>query len=215
LKRALSCLILDLDGTVADNSDMIIDIYRQILQKYLGRAYSRQEILSLFGPPEGAILKHLLPPESFEDALENFYRLYEERHAERAFLERQRLKEIRSWGLRLALFSGKGRRSAEITLRKLHLQGIFDVVVTGEDVSRSKPNPEGVRMALMKLEASPEEVLLVGDSPLDIQAGRAAGVETGAALWGTKQRQELLTSAPDYIFPSVPDFIDHVRSRVR
>jgi len=215
LKLALSCLILDLDGTVADNSDMIIDIYREILQKYLGRAYSRQEILSLFGPPEGAILKQLLPPESFDDALEDFYRIYDARHPERAFLDGQKLEEIRSWGLRLALFSGKGRRSAEITLRKLHLQGIFDVVVTGEDVSRSKPDPEGVRMALMRLEAPPEGALLVGDSPLDIQAGRAAGVETGAALWGTTQKQELLTSAPDYVFPSVPDFIDHVRSRVK
>jgi len=85
--------------------------------------------------------------------------------------------------------------------------------VTGEDVSRSKPDPEGVQLALMRLEAPPEEAMLVGDSPLDIQAGRAAGVETGAALWGTKQRQELLTSTPDYVFPSVPDFIDHVRSQ--
>lgn len=215
MKRALSCLILDLDGTVADNSDMIIDIYRQILQKHLRRAYSRQEILSLFGPPEGAILKQLLPPESFHDALEDFYRIYEERHPDRAFLDRQKLEEIRSWGIRLAIFSGKGRRSAEITLGKLHLQGIFDVLVTGEDVSCSKPDPEGVRIALMRLEASPKKALLVGDSPLDIQAGRAAGVETAAALWGTKQRQELLTSAPDYVFLSIPDFIDHVRSRAR
>ena len=209
----LSCLILDLDGTVADNSDMIIEIYREILQKYLGRAYSRQEILSLFGPPEVAILKHLLPPESFHDTLEDFYRLYEERHPDRAFLDRQTLEEIKSWGLRLAIFSGKGRRSAEITLGKLHLQEIFDVVVTGEDVSRSKPDPEGVRVALMRLEAPPEEALLVGDSPLDIQAGRAAGVTTGAALWGTKQRQALLASSPDHVFPSVQDFIDHVRLR--
>lgn len=86
--------------------------------------------------------------------------------------------------------------------------------MTGEDVSRSKPDPEGVHLALLRLETPPKEALLVGDSPLDIQAGKAAGVETGAALWGTKQRQELLTSAPDYSFPSVPDFIDYVRSRV-
>jgi len=213
--RTLSCLILDLDGTVADNSDMVIDIYREILQKYLGRAYSRQEILSLFGPPEGAILKQLLPPKSFEDALEDFYQLYDERHPDRAFLDREKLEEIRSRGLRLALFSGKGRRSAEITLRKLHLQGIFTVAVTGEDVSRSKPDPEGVQLALMKLQASPGEALLVGDSPLDIQAGRAAGVTTAAALWGTKQKQELLASKPDYVFHRVSDFMEHVTSHSR
>lgn len=178
----------------------------------MGRTFSRREILSLFGPPEGTILRQLLPPESFEDALEDFYRLYHARHPDRAFLDRDMLRQMRSWGLKLGLFSGKGRRSAEISLIKLGLQDAFDVVVTGEDVSRSKPDPEGVQLTLRKLGRSPEGALFVGDSPLDIEAGRAAGVVTGAALWGTKQRQELLTSKPDYIFPRVRNFMEHARS---
>jgi len=213
--RMLSCVILDLDGTVADNSDMIFEVYGEVIHKYLGRAPSQREILSFFGPPEGAILKQLLPPESFEDALEEFYRLYYLKHPDRAFLDREKLDEIRSWSLRLGLFSGKGRRSAEITLRKLGLQLAFDVVVTGEDVCRSKPDPEGLQLALRRLGTSPGRALFVGDSPLDIEAGRSAGIMTGAALWGTKQKQELLKSVPDYIFPGVSDFMEHLRSHAK
>lgn len=204
-----------MDGTVADNSDMILEVWGEIIQKYLGRASSQQEILSLFGPPEGAILEQLLPPESLKDALEDFYRIYDLKHPDRAFLDRDTLGEIRGWGVRLGLFSGKGRRSAEITLSKLGLQDIFDVVVTGEDVSRSKPDPEGLQLALRILATPPRETLFVGDSPLDIQAGKAAGVMTGAALWGTKQQQPLLKCAPEFAFPTVSDFVEHVRSHAK
>ena len=60
----------------------------------------------------------------------------------------------------------------------------FAVVVTEDDVTRLKPDPEAVLMAAEKVAVHPSELLVVGDSPADMQAARLAGAPCGAALWG-------------------------------
>ena len=64
-------------------------------------------------------------------------------------------------------------------------------MVTGEDVESPKPDPEGVPPALQGLSLSQSQVLVVDDSVVDIQAGRRAGMVTGAALWGLKDFRDL------------------------
>jgi len=73
----------------------------------------------------------------------------------------------------------------------LTLKRYFAAVVTGEDVTRNKPDPEGIQMVLKRMEVRPSRVIMVGDSASDIQAGRNAGVITGAALWSSKAMRDL------------------------
>ena len=83
------------------------------------------------------------------------------------------------------------RSLVNVVLESVQLKHWFKTVVTGEDVERPKPDPEGVQLALQGLSLSQSEVLMVGDSAADIQAGRKAGVVTGAALWGLKDLRVL------------------------
>ena len=81
----------------------------------------------------------------------------------------------------------------------------MDVMVGADDVEQPKPHPAPVTKALERLGAVPREALFVGDSPIDIQAGRAAGTHTAAALWGPFPRELLEKERPDHCVERVSD----------
>jgi pyrophosphatase PpaX len=83
-------------------------------------------------------------------------------------------------------------------LVRASLEDTFDVVVGADDVTRPKPDPEPVRLALERLGAHPSGAVFIGDSRHDLVSGRAAGVKTAAALWGPFDRAHLADLEPDY-----------------
>ena len=76
--------------------------------------------------------------------------------------------------------------------------------VQGTDGFPAKPEPDVIFASLKVLGANPENCLLVGDSPADMEAGRRAGVKTCAVLWGYGTREDMARWEPDY-------WIDHPR----
>jgi pyrophosphatase PpaX len=110
-------------------------------------------------------------------------------------------------GAQLALVTSKLRSGAERGLKATGLTDFFAVLVTAEDVSRPKPHPEPVEMALERLGADKSRTVFIGDSPHDIAAGRAAGVRTAGVLWGPFDRDELSESGPDSLLESPWDIL--------
>ena len=105
------------------------------------------------------------------------------------------LERLGESGMQVALVTSVPNRTlVREALEGLTLNRYFAAVVTGEDVTRYKPDPEGIQMVLKRMEVRPSRVIMVGDSASDIQAGRNAGVITGAALWGSKAMQGLVGS---------------------
>jgi phosphoglycolate phosphatase/AHBA synthesis associated protein len=86
--------------------------------------------------------------------------------------------------LSVGVFTGAGRGAAEILLAHAGLRKYFEVVVTGDDVVRPKPAPDGILAACEALGASPKEAAYVGDAPNDMQAAIAAQVFAVLAGWG-------------------------------
>ena len=82
-------------------------------------------------------------------------------------------------------------------------EDFLDIVVGGEDVSCPKPDPEGLRHALSVLGVSPQEVLYVGDSIVDAETARAAGVDFAGVLHGMTTREELCRYPHVVILPDL------------
>ena len=78
------------------------------------------------------------------------------------------------------------------------LEDAFAVIVGADEVTHPKPHPEPVLQALERLRAPATDTVFIGDSPHDLVSGRAAGVRTGAALWGPFSREWLEPHQPDY-----------------
>ncbi|MDO8443563.1 MAG: HAD family hydrolase [Candidatus Azambacteria bacterium] len=100
--------------------------------------------------------------------------------------------------------------SAESSVRKF-LDGsnkYFDCIVGCERVKKLKPHPEGIHKIMRNFpEVSEEEFILVGDMTVDIQAGKNAGIRTGAVSWGFGEKEELLSLSPDMFFAAPQDLL--------
>src|SRR5207247_10668229 len=111
-------------------------------------------------------------------------------------------------GSRFVLFSADEKAIMEYTLNPFRLSEFCQVRIAADDVQKSKPDPEGINLALRRIEADAKESMYVGDSPADIVAGRRAGVLTGAALWSPENRGDPTTEHPDYEFRSIQQLSD-------
>jgi pyrophosphatase PpaX len=209
--QMIEAVLFDLDGTLADTTPMIIECYRQVFKHYLGRAYSKAEImaiLSVAGRPERVIIRERVPKENVEKAVNLFRRLYAKRLKPEAGLYSgiiELLSKLSSSRRQVALVTGKSRWSTEYTLEEFRVKRYFRALITGEDVEEPKPSPQGVLMAVQALRSDSSRTVYVGDAPIDVEAGRAARVLTGAALWGATARDKLLRMKPDFAFETVQD----------
>lgn len=110
-------------------------------------------------------------------------------------------------GLRVGATTSCGE-IAEASLVHTGLYRFIDCLVTQEEVRRSKPDPECVRLVMTLLGVRGSNVrsaLHVGDSPFDIEAGRAAGVRTIGVTYGVSGTQELAAARPDHLLHSFGD----------
>lgn len=115
---------------------------------------------------------------------------------------RAALERLRSAGIRLAIFTGSGGESFS-PLRDAGLLEYFEVVVTGKEVKRRKPHPEGILRCLGALGVAPDQAAYVGDSRMDVGASHAAGVTSFAVLTGAGSSASLSTAGAHRILASV------------
>ncbi len=105
----------------------------------------------------------------------------------------------------LALLTNRHKKNAEELLGSLAI--FFHPIVGGDNVKNLKPDPEGINLILAKLGVKREEALMIGDTAVDILAGKAAGVKTGAVRWGLGSWKELISLKPDYLFKKGNDLL--------
>lgn len=119
----------------------------------------------------------------------------------------------------LALLSGKAKLSL-ITMRyvpctavaseleRFKIDQYFTLIVTALDTNKPKPSPEALIKAVIAMDVKKCECAIVGDSVIDVEAGRAAGIRTISVLTGLYSHEELSKAKPDYIVDSVAELPD-------
>ena len=143
-------LLLDLDGTIADTLPHVFDAYRHAVAPWVERPPTDAEIEATFGPSERECIALMAPGADLDEAVERFH-AYHEAHHGRAVKVVEGIAEVidlaRGLGWRVGVFTGKGRRPAEFSLVELGLWDRIEHLVSGTDVARPKPDPEGVFQA--------------------------------------------------------------------
>lgn len=120
------------------------------------------------------------------------------------------LQTLHARGLKLAIVTQKGRQfdvdgfpaGAARELDEVGISDLFEVVIGFEDVSRTKPHPEGINILLNRLAISRERTLMVGDSSADIEAARAAGCRSCHAIWGIPPSSQPRVLRADFVTAS-------------
>ena len=194
-------LIFDMDGTLADTFPLVVAAWNEAVRSHFGRDCTAEEVIARFGVPDPEMIRGAVPHSLWDEAIERYHAHYESQH--RAMARpfegvTELLGALRRGNKSLGVVTGKGRRSAKISLAALGWGETFDVVITGEDVRAQKPAPDGLLEAARRLGATPRECIFVGDSPADIGAGKAAGVPTIVAGWHPVYLDELRRLGPDH-----------------
>jgi pyrophosphatase PpaX len=205
-------MIFDMDGTLCDTLPACVAAFRQVFSRYLGRRYSDEEILAMFGPNEEGMIRRLVPPDAAGQAVEDYLAEYERLHDGRRIvfpgLERA-LQLLQERGVLLGIVTGKGPASAAITLRRAGLEGMFDVVQAGSVEGGVKP--QSLRAVLDRWGLEPGEVAYIGDSPSDMRDAIETGVVPLGAGWAaTSSVQDPACCGAQVTFDSVDRFVEWI-----
>ena len=204
-------VLFDLDGTLLDSVDLIVDSYHHTLAAHSLPPMTRTEILAGLGTPLYAVFGRLTEDPAVIAQWVVTYREFNLAHHDsraRAYPGTvDMIRAIQAGGRQLGLVTSKNRSGAQRGLDLMGLGESMAVIVGADDVTKPKPDPEPVLLALERLGAGPNTTIFVGDSHHDIHSGRAAGVLTAGVTWGPFDRAHLEFAAPDYYCDSPTELL--------
>ena len=199
---ALTTVLFDLDGTLIDSIQLIIDSYHHTLEAHGLPPRTDQEWLDGIGTPLRVQFAEWAHDEERMEAMIATYRDYNIFHHDSRVTVYpgvvEMVQTVRAAGCRTGLVTSKNRVGAFRGLRLAGLEDAMDVVIGADDVTHPKPHREPVDMAVARLGADSSTTVYVGDSVHDMHSGRSAGVRTAAVLWGPFRRPDLEPAAPDH-----------------
>jgi beta-phosphoglucomutase len=190
----LAGVIFDLDGVLADTHPVHRQAWRQFLLER-GRQVSALELdFVLEGRKREEILQHFLgslSPDEVRSYGERKHELFEQSADQVGAIPGvvEFIEQCQNSGLALAVATSAGKRRAHSILERLGLAGSFCAVVTGDDVSRGKPDPLVFQQAAAEMRLLPEGLLVAEDSEAGIRAAKCAGMKClGIARGGLAAR---------------------------
>ncbi len=206
----LKAVLFDLDGTLGDTMPIVFRSLQETFRLYGGREFSKREIAAMFGPTEEGVIRPRVPEADYPAALRYFLDRYAALHTQApapfpGIIEL--LEMLGKKGIRRGVVTGKGRGTAEISVRSMGLAAYIDALETGSEAGAEKP--QAIRRVLAGWAIAPEKAAYVGDMPYDMQAAREAGLLPLGAAWAASATVKEGDGA-EWVFYSVDSLIDWV-----
>jgi pyrophosphatase PpaX len=197
-------LLFDLDGTILDTNELIIESFMHALQHIVPPHFGREQIIPSMGQPLSDQLRLFSGMEDVSQLIAAYREVNLRLHDDyvKPFPGvREVLERLHGAGIQLGVVTTKMRLTTE---RGLRYTGLFDyiqpqAIVTMDDVDHPKPHPQPVLMAVEALGADPATTMMIGDSVVDIESADAAGVIPVGVAWSLKGEQKLRESGARHI----------------
>ncbi|MCA9327092.1 HAD-IA family hydrolase [Candidatus Saccharibacteria bacterium] len=216
----VSAVIFDWDDTLSETGVLWVEAHREKLREH-GIELETGAILSFFGNinfAEDIGLEKFIVDGEQQTSSEVFNDVTE-KAKEKIKLLRVRahivelLKDLKSRGIRLAVVSSSPRELLRESIHDNGLEGVFDIVISVEDVRFAKPNPEGILKALTSIHVPPEDAVMIGDSSSDVLAGEAAGTYTIRLMTELHQHDpkvNYMQGNPDFIARNITEAVHNI-----
>ncbi len=207
-------IIWDFDGTLVNTNNIIIASWQATFEHYLGHTLPVKEIEATFGETLVNTIGRMLPDAPVDEVV-NYYRAYQDSHQEDYAVYvfegvKELLEQLRERGCVLGVGTSRTAYSLHNYMRRLGIDDCFDEVVTMNDVSSHKPDPETIDAVLLKMMAQcnepadrgggiPEHVreaaIMVGDTKYDIGCANNARVDSILVGWSHYVDEEDMKAA--------------------
>ncbi len=206
----VSTVIFDLDGTLIDSSQGILDSLFKAMEYYsVVPAITRLDSHFFMGKSLHETLNVLMPnesPETLKKIGDYYVSHYYDNYMDKATVfdsVTETIGKLHKKGYKLAVGTAKHTYCAEAELKAAGIRKFFSVVKGTDDGMPSKPNPELIFKICRELSSKPDDVLMVGDTDRDILLGKNAGSFTVAVTYGNWSKERFLR---EQIIPDI--FID-------
>ena len=203
-------IVFDIDGTMLDSAFADLSALQRVIRELQNRECPLEELQFALGIPGHVALKQLgIEEVETANRLWNKY-MTELSHTMRLFDGIvETIRTLKSHGLKIGIVTSKNPIEYAHDFSPFGIDALFDTVILVTDSKAPKPSPEPMFAYLEKSNASPEEVLYIGDTRYDRNCAAGAGVDFGLALWGARSPHEIEAT---YQFHSPHDIIQTVLS---
>jgi pyrophosphatase PpaX len=214
---AASAVLFDLDGTLVDSIELIVAAAMNAFASRPGPSPTEAQIRNTIGRPLPTTFGPWLVDENDLPFLISKYREYQLEHHDRLTNAYDGIVDavaaLDAAGCRMGIVTSKVGFMAERALVHTGLAQYMKCIVASDSTARHKPEPEPVLLALEILGVMPDEAVFVGDSPYDMQSGRAAGVHAVGVAWGAFTTDALLDAGAEVILHRPSELVSYVSGR--
>lgn len=206
-------VIFDLDGTLLDTLDDLADSVNHAMDAMGWPRRDKKEIRLFLGNGIRQLMK-LSSPEGVEgDEFERAFEIFKEYYGihnqdkTRPYAGTiEMMRRIKAKGIKMAIVSNKVE-SAVIALRDRFFSDVIEVAIGDAPGMERKPAPDSCNKALELLDSSREEAVYVGDSEVDLETARNAGLKCISVLWGFRDEDFLVNEGAE-IFAKTPEDVE-------
>lgn len=220
-------VLLDFDGTIADTTRLIVDSWQHTYRTLTGREGEEEFILSTFGETLRDSLQMAFPEHDVQEAVD-VYKSYQMSLQESAWFLfpgiREMLRALKEQGYLVGVVTSRTGSTCRQGLASCGIEQYIDALVTCDDTTAHKPDPEPALIGLGQLRGqegsgSPEgvltaeEALFVGDTRFDIDCAHNAGIPAALVAWSATMKKEdpVQTWPAEYYLESPEQLVEILR----
>ena len=212
--QKVQALCFDVDGTLSDTDDLYAQNVSKFLPRFLFKDPQRtaRRIVMWIEAPGNALLS-LADTLHLDDEMVAVIDWLSRRrkHLDKKFLLVPGVDELLKQLHRryhMSVVSARDEKGTMRFLEQYDLVKYFDAIVTGVSARHTKPYPDPILLAAQKMGVSPENCLMIGDTTVDIRAGKAAGAQTVGVLCGFGEESELRNFGADAIIEDTTKLLE-------
>lgn len=214
----IKALCFDVDGTLSDSDNVYVQKFSRYIPKFLFKKpdeVARRLVMWMESPGNTLLgLADSLHIDRQMVAVINWLSQHR-RHTDKEFLlipgVDDMLKHLHG-RYPMAIVSARDEKTNMAFLEKFDLAKYFDVIVTGLSAKYTKPYPDPIFLAAQKMNVAPENCLMIGDTTVDIRAGKSAGAQTVGVLCGFGEEPELRKMGADEILEDTTELLNLLRT---
>ena len=208
---AYKTILFDLDGTLLDTLEDLADAVNHILERHRCPQRTLDEVRLFVGNGLGMLMRRSLPAQysqTVSDLLAEELRTYYTAHSRIKTAPyagvRELLETLHAAGAKVAVVSNKADEAVG-ELCSFYFPGLVDAAVGETAGRRPKPAPDAVELALERLHVDKTDAVYVGDSQVDLDTAKAAGLPCVAVTWGFRSREDLVKAGAETLADSVEE----------
>ncbi len=219
--KKITTVLFDFDGTLMNTNEVIINSWQHTFKELEGKEVEVKKIIETLGETLEFTMEKFFPNVDVKEAIKIYRSYHAKNFGDMISLfpnGKEILEKLKKDGYKLGLVTSRLKGTTYEGLEYYKILEYFDAVVTKEDTTRHKPDPEPIEEALKRLKALPEEAIMIGDTLFDIECAKNAKMQSVLVGWSLsvdKAKQETLMGRekPDYIIEDLME-IDGLVNKV-